>query len=206
MQQPRSDSKRKMPKHVVQGRHCSTCHLLQLADMSRAWLYKWQPALSLLPHAILSLPRGSRQSTISLVSTPLASCSSMGWAPPCTSPPGLWRSCSLSTESHSLTVAATSNFFLPLLSMATRRELPFLLASAQGASQQPWCLHLPAPGLPLQCAPLQAWRQLLLPLLHARRSRSSLGARRHPCSPLGRGLLCSCAGVPAGALPWPDRP
>jgi hypothetical protein len=57
MQQPRSDSKHKLPKHVAQGCHCSTCHLLQLADMSRAWLYKWQPpALSLLPHAISSLP------------------------------------------------------------------------------------------------------------------------------------------------------
>jgi hypothetical protein len=43
VQQPRSDSKRKMPKHVVQGCHCSTCHLLVQSDMSRAWLYKWQP-------------------------------------------------------------------------------------------------------------------------------------------------------------------
>jgi hypothetical protein len=32
-----------MPKHATQGRHCSTCHLLQLADMSRAWLHKWKP-------------------------------------------------------------------------------------------------------------------------------------------------------------------
>ena len=39
-----------MPKHVVQSRHCSTCHLLVQSDMSRAWLYKWQPTLSLLPH------------------------------------------------------------------------------------------------------------------------------------------------------------
>jgi hypothetical protein len=43
VQQPRSDSKRKMPKHVVQGRHCSTCHLLVQSDMSKAWPYKWQP-------------------------------------------------------------------------------------------------------------------------------------------------------------------
>jgi hypothetical protein len=43
MQQSRSDSKQKIPKHAVKGCHCSTCHLLQLADMFRAWLYKWQP-------------------------------------------------------------------------------------------------------------------------------------------------------------------
>jgi hypothetical protein len=55
VQQPRSDSKQKLPKHVAQRYHCSTYHLLQLADMTRAWLYKWQhPPLSLLPHAISS--------------------------------------------------------------------------------------------------------------------------------------------------------
>jgi hypothetical protein len=97
--------------------------------------------------------------------------------------------------SFSFTASTANTFLLPLLSMATRRELPFLLASAQGASQQPWRLHLPSPRLSSPACPLQAWRQLLLPLLHARRSRSSLGARRRPSSPLGHDLLCSS--------PWP---
>ena len=56
MQQPRSDSKQKLPKHVAQRCHCSTCHLLQLADMSRAWLYKWQPLPSPFSSPMPSLP------------------------------------------------------------------------------------------------------------------------------------------------------
>jgi hypothetical protein len=34
----------------AQSRSAITCHLLVQSDMSRAWLYKWQPTLSLLPH------------------------------------------------------------------------------------------------------------------------------------------------------------
>ena len=56
MQQPRSDSKQKMSKHAVQCCHCSTCHLLQLTDVSRAWLYKWQPLPSPFSSPTPSLP------------------------------------------------------------------------------------------------------------------------------------------------------
>jgi len=56
VQQPRSENKQKMLKHATQGRHCSTCHLLQLADMSRAWLYKWQPLPSPFSSPTPSLP------------------------------------------------------------------------------------------------------------------------------------------------------
>jgi hypothetical protein len=34
----------------AQSRSAITCHLLVQSDMSRAWLYKWQPTISLLPH------------------------------------------------------------------------------------------------------------------------------------------------------------
>jgi hypothetical protein len=88
---------------------------------------------------------------------------------------------------------------LPCLLLPLRRELPpFLLASTRGASQQPWRLHLPTPRLFSPARPLQAWWQLLIPLLRARRSRSSLGARRRHSSPLGHDLLCSS--------PWPTPP
>jgi hypothetical protein len=34
----------------AQSRCAITCHLLVQSDMSRAWLYKWQSTISLLPH------------------------------------------------------------------------------------------------------------------------------------------------------------
>jgi hypothetical protein len=98
--------------------------------------------------------------------------------------------------SFSFTASTASTFLLPPSAVhgdAQGASLP----SRQRTGSKPVAMAPPPPiaqTFSLAC-PLQAWRQLLLPLLRARRSRSSLGARRHPSSPLGHDLLCSS--------PWP---
>jgi hypothetical protein len=100
---------------------------------------------------------------------------------------------------------------LPCLLLPLRRELPpFLLASAQGARQQPWRLQLPAPRLSSLACLLQAWRQGQRPPfpLLSRRGRpfpwpSSSSARPLPWQPSSRApsLSSSWRELPVPQLP-----
>jgi hypothetical protein len=148
-----------MTKMGAQSRSAITCHLLVQSDMSRAWLYKRQSTLSLLPHTTL-FPSlfgwaGSSSSSLSMASSPppLLHHQAQQWWP--SSLPLQWWCLPPSLpplsllQQQVLTAPLLSSSSLPKPWSSSRWARPCVFPAIDAQEQQPpsavtWCLEVEA--------------------------------------------------------------